>query len=574
VLVIALLLLGWLALGFIVQNTYYRLLLTLVPIWAIFGVSWNLFSGYSGLVSFGHAAFFGVGAYTVTLLLVHWDVSPWFGLPIAMVLGAAAGAAIGYPTFRLRGSYFALAMLAYPLALVYVFDWLGYQEVTLPIKRDNPGLYMQFTDQRVYLALALGLLAVALLISLAIERSRFGRSLLAIKQNELAAEAAGVDTLRWKLLALTVSGGLAAGAGGLYAIILLVVTPQSVFGLVASAQAMILPLFGGAGTLWGPVIGAAVLVPLSEVLHAELGDVLPGVQGIVYGIALVLVILLAPEGIYWRVRDLFPHAQPPPAVAPPVFTAPVPRPAAPGPILEVRGISKTYGGLRAVQDVSFDVAPGEILGVIGPNGAGKTTLFNLLNGLVPPSAGAVRFEGQDITGLKPNRICRLGVGRTFQVVRTFARMSVLENVVVGAYAAHATEAGAQAGAAEAVARVGLWGAAHRRADQLTNKELRLLELARALAGQPRLLLMDEPLAGLGAAETEEIIALTRSLPAAGVTVVVIEHTMHAMVNLVDRFVVLDHGEKLMEGPPAIVTRDPRVVEAYLGRKWATANAAA
>ncbi len=574
VLVIALLLLGWLSLGFIVQNTYYRLLLTLVPIWAIFGVSWNLFSGYSGLVSFGHAAFFGVGAYTVTLLLVHWDVSPWFGLPIAMVLGAAAGAAIGYPTFRLRGSYFALAMLAYPLALVYVFEWLGYQEVTLPIKRDNPGLYMQFTDQRVYLALALGLLAVALLISLAIERSRFGRSLLAVKQNELAAEAAGVDTLRWKLLALTVSGGLAAGAGGLYAIILLVVTPQSVFGLVASAQAMILPLFGGAGTLWGPVIGAAVLVPLSEVLHAELGDVLPGVQGIVYGIALVLVILLAPEGIYWRVRDLFPHARPPPAVAPPVFTAPVPRPAAPGPILEVRGISKTYGGLRAVQDVSFDVAPGEILGVIGPNGAGKTTLFNLLNGLVPPSAGAVRFEGQDITGLKPNRICRLGVGRTFQVVRTFARMSVLENVVVGAYAAHATEAAAQAGAAEAVARVGLWGAAHRRADQLTNKELRLLELARALAGQPRLLLMDEPLAGLGAAETEEIIALTRSLPAAGVTVVVIEHTMHAMVNLVDRFVVLDHGEKLMEGPPAIVTRDPRVVEAYLGRKWAAANAAA
>ena len=594
VLVIALLLLGWLALGFIVQNTYYRLLLTLVPIWAIFGVSWNLFSGYSGLVSFGHAAFFGTGAYTVTLLLVHWGVSPWFGLPIAMVLGAAAGAAIGYPTFRLRGSYFALAMLAYPLALVYVFDWLGYQEVTLPIKRDNPGLYMQFTDQRVYLALALGLLAVALLISLAIERSRFGRSLLAIKQNELAAEAAGIDTLRWKLLALTVSGGLAAGAGGLYAVILLVITPQSVFGLVASAQAMILPLFGGAGTLWGPVIGAAVLVPLSEVLHAELGDVLPGVQGIVYGVALVLVILLAPEGIYWRVRDLFPHARPPPAVTPPVFTAPVftapvfiapvfiapvfiapaPRPAAPGPILEVRGISKTYGGLRAVQDVSFDVAPGEILGVIGPNGAGKTTLFNLLNGLVPASAGAVRFEGQNITGLKPNRICRLGVGRTFQVVRTFARMSVLENVVVGAYAAHATEAGAQAGAAEAVARVGLWDAAHRRADQLTNKELRLLELARALAGQPRLLLMDEPLAGLGAAETAEIIALTRSLPAAGVTVVVIEHTMHAMVNLVDRFVVLDHGQKLMEGPPAIVTRDPRVVEAYLGRKWAAANAAA
>ena len=240
----------------------------------------------------------------------------------------------------------------------------------------------------------------------------------------------------------------------------------------------------------------------------------------------------------------------------------------------MRGISKTYGGLKAVQDVSFDVAHGEILGVIGPNGAGKTTLFNLLNGLVAASAGRVRFEGRDITGLKPNRICRMGVGRTFQVVRAFPRMSVLENVVVGAYAAHGTEAGAWAGAAEAVARVGMGHAAHLLADGLTNKELRLLELARALAGRPRLLLMDEPLAGLGAGETEEIIALTRSLPASGVTVVIIEHTMHAMVNTVDRFVVLDHGQLLMEGLPGVVTRDPRVIEAYLGRKWAAANAAA
>ena len=578
VLLIVVLLLGWLALGFIVQNTYYRLLLTLVPIWAAFGVSWNLFSGYSGLVSFGHAAFFGIGAYTVTLLLVHLGISPWLGLPAGIVLGALAGAAIGYPTFRLRGSYFALAMLAYPLALVYVFDWLGYQEVTLPIKRDQPALYMQFTDQRVYLGLALALLGIALLISLAIERSRFGMSLLAIKQNELAAEAVGVDTLRWKLRALMVSGGLAAGAGGLYAVILLVVTPQSVFGLVASAQAMILPLFGGAGTLWGPVIGAAVLVPLSEVLNAELGDVLPGVQGIVYGIAIVLVILLAPEGIYWRIRDLFrrPRSLAPAPAAVPLAPAPTPlrRSVPPGPVLQVRGISKTYGGLKAVQDVSFDVAHGEILGVIGPNGAGKTTLFNLLNGLTPPSAGRVLFEGQDITGLKPNRICRMGVGRTFQVVRTFPRMSVLENVVVGAYAAHATEAAAWAGAAEAVARVGLAHAADRPANGLTNKELRLLELARALAGRPRLMLMDEPLAGLGAGETDEIIALTRTLPASGVTVVIIEHTMHAMVNTVDRFVVLDHGQLLTQGPPAEVTRDPRVIEAYLGRKWAAANAAA
>lgn len=575
-LVIAALVLGWLGLGFVVENTYYRLLLTLVPIWATFAVSWNIFSGYSGLVSFGHAAFFGIGAYTVTLLLVHFGVTPWLGLPIAIALGAVAGVAIGYPTFRLRGSYFALAMLAYPLALVYLFDWLGYQEVTLPIEREAPGFYMQYADQRIYLAMALGLLAIALLISLAIERSRFGVSLLAIKQNELAAEAAGVDTLQWKLRAITVSGALAAGAGGLYAVILLVVTPQSVFGLVASAQAMILPLFGGAGTLWGPVIGAAVLVPLSEVLNAELGDIVPGVQGIVYGIAIILVILLAPEGIYWRVRDMLPsRALPAPPPPRRVFATPGPelRPAPPGPALEVRGISKTYGGLKAVQDVSFDVAQGEILGVIGPNGAGKTTLFNLLNGLAPPSAGQIRFESRDITGLKPNRICRMGVGRTFQVVRTFARMSVIENVLVGAYAAHDTEAAAWDGAQEAVEHVGMREAAWRLAGGLTNKELRLLELARALAGRPKLVLMDEPLAGLGASETDEIIALIRALPASGVTVVIIEHTMHAMVNTVNRFVVLDHGQLLTEGAPADVTKDPCVIEAYLGRKWAASYAA-
>jgi len=569
---------AWIALGMVVTNSYYQLMLTLVPIWAVMGLSWNLLSGYTGLVSFGHAAFFGLGAYAVTILLVQYDITPWLGIPIGMVVGALAGAVIGYPTFRLRGHYFALSMLAYPMALLYVFEWLGYQEVPLPMRREAPGFYMQFSDYRAYIALAVGLLVAGLVLSLAVERSRFGMSLLAIKQNEPAAEAAGIDTLAWKMRAIMLSGALAAAAGGLYAVVLLVVTPDSVFGMLTSAQALVIALFGGVGTLWGPLIGAAILTPLSETLQAELGDVIPGIQGVVYGLAIILVVLLAREGIFWRVRDRLVRpraASPPPAapMAPPdIGQNPAPRARDGAPILTVRGLSKSFGGLRAVADVSFTVADGEILGIIGPNGAGKTTLFNLLNGFLQPNGGTVAFAGHPLAGLKPNRICRLGIGRTFQVVRAFPRLSVLDNVVVGAYAKTASDAEAFAAAGAALATVGLLGRADAMAGALTNKELRLMELARALAGRPRLLLMDEPLAGLAGPETEDMLATIRTLAARGVTVVIIEHTMRAMVRLAERFVVLDHGAILAVGQPGEIIADAAVIEAYLGRKWAAIRA--
>ncbi len=572
---LVLLALAWIGGGLLITNSYYLLLLTLVPIWALLGVSWNLFSGYSGLVSFGHAAFFGLGAYTVALSFARFGLTPWIGIPAGGVLGALAGAAIGWPTFRLRGTYFALAMLAYPLMLVSLFGWLGYQEVSIPLHREAPLWFMQFADPRAYLTIAVGLLLAALLLSLGVERSRFGLSLAALKQNELAAEAAGIDTRRWKLRAMMLSGGIAAIAGGLYAVVLLVVTPGSVFGLVVSAQAMILVLFGGAGTLWGPLIGAAVLVPLGETLQAELGSMLPGIQGVLYGIAVIAVILIAPEGLYWRLHDLRRRdiARPAAAVAPPPPAAAA-RPPLGGTLLAVEGVCKTFGGVQAVQDVGFVVREREILGIIGPNGAGKTTLFNLLNGVVRPSAGVIRLDGRDIAGLAPNRAARLGIGRTFQVVRVFPRMSVLDNVAVGAYVRHAQDGAARQAAAAALAQVGLSDWAAVPAGRLTSRELRLMELARALAGVPRLLLLDEPLAGLGADDTAELIAVVRRLPAAGISVVIIEHTMHAMLDLVDRFVVLDQGRKLADGPPAEVMRRGDVIAAYLGRKWADADAAA
>jgi branched-chain amino acid transport system permease protein len=530
-------------------------------------------------VSFGHASFFGLGAYTVTIALVRFDLTPWLGIPIGTLVGVVAAMLIGYPTFRLRGHYFALAMLAYPLALLYVFEWLGYQEVALPMKREAPGWYMQFGDPRAYTAIAVAFLLLALFVSLGVERSRFGMSLLAIKQNEPAAEAAGIDTLRWKMRAIMVSGALAAAVGGFYAVVLLVVTPSSVFGMLTSAQALIVTLFGGAGTLWGPLIGAAVLIPLSETLRAEFGDVIPGIQGIVYGVAIILVILLAPEGVFWRVRDRFSPLR---AASTTVCAAPdsslraaAPRPPAAATrnaILRVARLSKSFGGLRAVEDVSFEVEEGALLGIIGPNGAGKTTLFNLLNGFLRPDQGQILLAGTDVVGLKPNRICRMGVGRTFQTVRPFARMSVLQNTVVGAYVAEATSAAALDGAQAALERVGLAARADALAGGLTNKELRLMELARALAGRPRMLLLDEPLAGLGSAEIAELLTVIRSLSRDGVTIAIIEHTMQAMMRLVDRLIVLDHGRVLASGQPREVTSDPSVIEAYLGKRWRTAHA--
>jgi len=577
--IIVLVAIVYLAASMLIENQYYQLMLTLVPVWAILGIAWNVFSGYSGLVSFGHASFFGLGAYTVTLLLVKLDVSPWCGIPLGMVVGGIAGALIGWPTFRLRGHYFALAMLAYPLALLYIFEWLGFQEVSLPMKRESPAVFMQFKDYRWYVAIALGMLIIAMVISLKIARSRFGLSLLAIKQNEPAAEAAGINTLTWKMRAIMVSGAIAAGIGGFYAVVLLIVTPPSVFGMLTSAQALIVTLFGGVATVWGPVVGSAILIPLAEVLQAELGDKIPGIQGVVFGVAIVLVILLAPEGIVPHIREALRRRRAAGTAGsaastvlaavhqPPAMTEHAHRTVSEEVVLKVEGLSRAFGGLKAVEDVSFDVRKGEVLGIIGPNGAGKTTLFNLLNGFLLPNAGQVIWANENLVGMRPNAICRHGIGRTFQVVRPFQRMTVLQNVVVGAFVAESDDEKALALAGEALARVGIADRAGVLAGELTNVELRLMELARALASRPQLLLLDEPLAGLGSQEVERLLTVIDGLARGGVTIVIIEHTMQAMVRLADRFVVLDHGHMLAQGKPEEVTKHPSVIEAYLGKRW-------
>ena len=566
----------------LVTNSYYQLMMTLVLVWASFGLSWNVLSGYSGLISFGHAAFFGLGAFATALGQVYLDLSPWLLIPISAAIGGLAALLIGFPTFRLRGLYFALAMLAYPLALLYVFGWLGYQEVTLPMRRESPILYMQFSDGRIYTLIALGMMIIIILLTRWVERSRFGMALLAIKQNEAAAEAAGINTYVWKLRAITLSGAIAGAVGAFYSVVLLVVTPVSVFGILVSAQALTVVMFGGVGTVWGPVIGSAILIPASEILHAQLGARFPGIQGVIFGVAIVAVILAAPEGVFWKVRDLLRQRWPGFAAAKPVNIATrMPTETSSSSqtrvssqleienefILAVHGLSKRFGGLNAVQNVSFEVRKGSILGIIGPNGAGKTTVFNLLNGFLKPDAGEILLGGQNIVGRKPHEICDAGIGRTFQIMRPFPRMSVADNVLVGAYVHARNDEEARALAADAITRVGLSDIAQRMAGELTTKELRLMEIARALAGKPQILFLDETLAGLGQSEIGDVVSVIRRLAKEDITIIIIEHTMHAMVRLVDHFVVLDHGAVLIEGSPDTVIHNPQVIEAYLGKKW-------
>lgn len=580
----------YLTAALLVSNAYHQLIFTLVLVWACFGLSWNMLSGYTGLVSFGHAAFFGLGAYAAVLGQVYLGLSPWVMLPLAAVIGAVAGILVGLPTFRLRGHYFALAMLAYPLALLYVFEWLGLQEVTFPMQREHPALFMQFSDRRYYIAIGVIMLLVFAQITLYVERTRFGMALIAIKQNEAAAEAAGINTLRWKLRAIALSSAIAGATGAFYAVVLLVVTPVSVFGMLVSAQALTVSMFGGVGSVWGPIIGAAILVPLGEILHAELGSTYPGIQGVILGMAIIAVILVAPEGVFWKLRDMLQRRKSATTLAAPTeqagsieqtestqMPASSARPVRPSTsaddiILDVQSISRSFGGLKAVQDVSFSVRRGMILGIIGPNGAGKTTLFNLLNGFLQPDTGKVILNGVDMAGRKPHVLCAAGVGRTFQIMRPFMRLTVAQNVKVGAYVRAKNEAQAEALAAQAIARVGLSDCANKIAALLTTRELRLMELARAVAGQPDLLLLDETLAGLGHGEVDDIVDAIRALSAEGITVVIIEHTMQTMVRLVDEFVVLDHGQVLTRGDPQSITQDPQVVQAYLGKKWSAQHA--
>ena len=564
------------------DQRYFQRILLLVVLWACASSSFNIISGYAGQVVFGYMMFLGTGAYTTVLLFKLYAVSPWLGMWVGVLISIGIALVIGLPTLRLHGAYFAVATIAFPLIIGPLLNHMGFEEVSIPFS-GHGATSMQFSDIRAYVLIAVVLLAINIFILQAMERSRFGYGLRALRQNETAAEGMGIDTYKSKLMAFLLSAALGSIAGTIYAFsILYILNTSAIFGLFIIVRILSITIVGGLNTVWGPVIASAILVPIGEFLNSQVGDLYPGVQDIIYGAALIAAIIYFPEGLWGKVeaalhRKSRGHSQRAPSFRAEqekdeALTWPRPLVAAGeqtggGPILRIEGISKSFGGVKPLVDVDFEVSRGIVLGVIGPNGAGKTTLFNVINGYLTPDEGNIYFEGKNIVRVKPNQVCKMGIGRTFQTPQIFNKMTILENIMIGAFAQNKNITEARQTAQKVARQLGLSSRIHGLAIGLSIWETKILEFARALATGPKLLLVDEPMAGLNPEESNRIGQIIKAIAQSGITVVVIEHVVQSLVKIADQMIGLDGGYKIAEGTPEVVTTNPQIIEAYLGVKW-------
>jgi branched-chain amino acid transport system permease protein len=577
-------------------NSYLMGTFATIIIFSIVLVGLDLVIGYGELLAFSHGAFFALGAYVMGVLSARYGVPLLLGAALAIVANAALAVLIGGATLRLQGYYLAVATLGCGIIVV---DMLGaFVDITggwSGLRGMAPTVLFghHVTKDVEFYGIGIVILTVGIIVARNIIYSRFGRAIRASGSDALAAEVLGVPTSHVRLNLFVIGAVYASVAGSLYASFLRVITPAN-FDVVTTVNMVLMLFLGGKETLWGPVLGATILRLLPE-LAEGFNDYKTLIQGILF----VAVLMFFPRGLAGLVLmqfrkfvrhssfkdtraignsgiDLGARTIAGPGLATPAVTN---AEAVADPVLQVERLSKRFGGVAALSDVSFSLKAGQLKAVIGPNGAGKTTLFNLLTGVLQPDAGAIELYNQPISVRRPHQIARQGVARTFQTPRLFANMTILENVMVGhhtrlhanlinailpTHGIRSEENHVKQNAERLLRRLGLAQLAQENVESLAFGQRRLLEIARCLAMEPRILLLDEPAAGLHDTEKGELGELLQNLQNEGITLLLVEHDMRLVMSVADEIVVLDHGQKIAEGSPAQIRCDKAVVEAYLG----------
>jgi len=561
---------------------FWIVILDNIGLAALVAMGLVLLTGVGGLTSFGQAAFCGFGAYTTAVLTTTYGLSPWLTLPLSLLVAGIAAVVLGLVTVRLSGHYLPLGTIAWGIGLFYLFsklEFLGRNDGISAIPPLSIGTLKMLDPGTIYFAIWIAVLISALLTVNLLD-SRTGRAIRALRRGHIAAEAFGVHTPRAKLLVFIYAAVLAGLSGWLYAHFVRAANPTP-FGAQAGIEYLFIAVVGGAGYVWGGVLGAAIVVILKEILQSYLPYIFGGqgqLETIVFGILLVLLLQLAPTGVWpWLIARLPQRGDRKRPDTSLTLPARVRAASTPAVLLQIDNARKQFGGVIAVNNVSFDVQAREIVALIGPNGAGKSTTFNLVTGVLTASGGKISVLGKSIDNAPPQEIVKLGISRTFQHVKLVPDMTVLENVALGAHQRghagaiasmlrldRADEAKLLAEAARQIERVGLGDQINQLAGSLSLGQQRIVEIARALCVDPILLLLDEPAAGLRHMEKRQLAALLRQLRDGGMSVLLVEHDMGFVMNLADRIVVLDFGTKIAEGTPAAIKVNADVIKAYLG----------